>query len=175
MRFLALIGVCLLGGMALSACGGASSQGSTTSSQGSTTSSKDSSTVTAKVKQFTDSASPPKVKLPPGPPPKNLVVRDLKVGSGPALPAKGLRGIRANFVSLSYRTGKPVEVRWEPEGAFYIAFGMGLQSEGWEKGLVGMKAGGRRELEIPARMANGHGRGSIFYVVDLLSVGPLEQ
>jgi peptidylprolyl isomerase len=78
-------------------------------------------------------------------------------------------------VSLSYRTGKPIEVRWEPEGAFYIAFGTGLQSEGWEKGLVGMKAGGRRELEIPERMANGHGGGSTFYVVDLVSVGPLEK
>jgi peptidylprolyl isomerase len=155
-KFLALIVVCASAAVGLAACGGASSE--------------DSSTAAAKTNAFTDTANPPKVELPPGPPPKHLVVRDVKVGSGPAIPPKGRVGIRTNFVALGYRTGKPYEVKWKPKGAFNISFGPGLEIKGWEKGLVGMKAGGRRELEIPSKMA--YGVGPAFYVVDLLEVKP---
>jgi hypothetical protein len=36
-----------------------------------------------------DPSNPPNVPLPPGPPPANLVVRDIKKGSGVPVPAKG--------------------------------------------------------------------------------------
>ena len=49
---------------------------------------------------------------------------------------------------------------------------------GWDEGLLGMKVGGRRRLEIPADMAYGdRGAGSVIkpgesliFVVDLLDV-----
>jgi len=117
----------------------------------------------------TDSVPPPKVKLPLGPAPKHLVVRDVKVGSGPAIQAGKEVGVQTNYVSYSYRTGKQLEFRWKPNGgAFNVAFGPNVVVEGWEKGLVGMKVGGRRELQVPSNMA--YGEGAIFYVVDLLGI-----
>jgi peptidylprolyl isomerase len=97
-----------------------------------------------------------------------LVVRDLRKGFGPAIPLKGDVRIDTNFVSLDYRTGKPHEIRWGPGGAFNIGFGPGIEIKGWEKGLVGMKAGGRRELRVPSRLA--YKNGAILYVIDLLAV-----
>jgi peptidylprolyl isomerase len=113
-------------------------------------------------------AKRPKPKIPPGPPPSHLAVRDIKQGSGPAIPRKGGVRIRTNYVALSYRTHKPLEVRWQQGGGFNIGFGPGIEIKGWEKGLVGMRAGGRRELRVPSNMA--YGEGAILYVIDLLGV-----
>jgi FKBP-type peptidyl-prolyl cis-trans isomerase len=153
MRFLALLGVGLLIS-ALAACGGSSSARSNQGSEAS--------------RPIRDSAKPPHATLPPGPPPKELVVRDIRKGYGPAIPPKGGVRIDTNFVALSYGTGKPYEVRWNPVGAFNIGFGPGIEIKGWEKGLVGMKAGGRRELRVPSRLA--YQEGAILYVIDLLAV-----
>jgi peptidylprolyl isomerase len=115
-----------------------------------------------------DSAKPPHFTLPPGPAPKKLVVHDIREGSGPAIPPSGEVKIYTNFVALSYRTHKPSEVRWAPLGAFNVGFAPGREIKGWEKGLVGMKAGGRRALRIPSRLA--YKQGDLYYVVDLLGV-----
>jgi peptidylprolyl isomerase len=154
-RLLTLAGICASAAM-FCACGGASSG-------------KPPAAAAEHGTRFvTDSARPPKVELPPGGPPHALVVHDVRVGSGAAIPPKGGVGILTNYVSLSYPTGKPLEVRWEPKGAFRISFGPGLEVKGWEKGLVGMKVGGRRELRVPSRLA--YGQGAVFYVVDLLGI-----
>lgn len=55
---------------------------------------------------------------------------------------------------------------------------MGQVIRGWDEGLLGMKVGGRRRLEIPASMAYGDcGAGSVIkpgesliFVVDLVDV-----
>jgi len=156
MRLLALIGLCLAATM-LTACGGGDS-------------SEESSATVGRVEKapVPDSAKPPKVQLPPGPSPRRLIVRDLKEGTGaPIPPHLGVR-VHTNFVALGYRTGKPTEIRWRPTGAFNIGLEPGKEIEGWEKGLVGMKAGGRRELLIPGRMA--YGNEAIYYLIDLLSI-----
>jgi peptidylprolyl isomerase len=97
-----------------------------------------------------------------------LVVRDIRKGYGPAIPAKGGVRIDTNFVSISYVTHKPYEVRWSPVGGFNIGFGPGIEVKGWEQGLVGMRAGGRRELRVPSRLA--YKQDAILYVIDLLAV-----
>jgi hypothetical protein len=153
MKFLVLLVVGLLV-PALAACGGSSSAQSNQGSEAS--------------RPIRDSAKPPHVTLSPGPPPKELVVRDIRKGFGPAIPPKGDVRIDTNFVALSYVTHKPYEVRWSPVGAFNIGFGPGIEIKGWEKGLVGMKAGGRRELRVPSRLA--YQQGAILYVIDLLAV-----
>lgn len=160
MRSLAPAGICLAAAV-LSACGGGGSSGG----------SHEPRTAAATVDKpapLTDSAKPPKVEIPPGPPPTHLIVKDLKLGSGARIPPQGEVGIRTNYVSLSYQTGKPLEVRWKPRGGFIVGFGPGIVVKGWEKGLVGMKVGGRRELRVPSRMA--YGQGDVFYVIDLLGI-----
>ena len=98
------------------------------------------------------------------PPPKKLVVRDLTEGSGAAL-APGDR-IHADYFFINYdqlREGGGA-------GRFYksadLAFDAVLQ--GWQKGLPGMRAGGRRELIVPERL--GFEGQPLVYLVDLLSV-----
>ncbi|MGE5281254.1 MAG: FKBP-type peptidyl-prolyl cis-trans isomerase [Chloroflexota bacterium] len=155
MKFFALVGI-YASAAVLSACGGASpgEPSTTTTGHGNML--------------LTDSAKPPKVVVPPGPPPTHLIVNDIRPGSGAAIPGKGEVGIHVNYISLSYKTGKPLGVKWAPRGAFRISFGPGLEVKGWEKGLVGMKVGGRRELRVPSRLA--YGQGAILYVVDLLGI-----
>jgi peptidylprolyl isomerase len=115
-----------------------------------------------------DSArKPPKITLPSAPP-RKLIVKDIRVGTGAAIPAHGRAHIATNYISVSFRTGKTREVWWKPKGGFSIEFGPGLEVKGWEKGLVGMRVGGRRELLVPSSLA--YGEGALLYVIDLLAV-----
>jgi peptidylprolyl isomerase len=120
-------------------------------------------------------ASPgPPIKLPSRPPPRHVVIKDLVVGKGipiqPALPApsnKPVSFFTARYKSADYKTGKVVFDTWgrKPEP---FTLGPGGVVPGWEVGVVGMKAGGRRELIVPSRLA--YGEGAVLYVVEVLTV-----
>ncbi|MFI5025992.1 MAG: FKBP-type peptidyl-prolyl cis-trans isomerase [Solirubrobacterales bacterium] len=151
MKSLALAGVCLA--LMFAACGG---QGSSSQSTSET------------VQPIEGSARPPRIAFPAGPPPKKLVVHDIRKGVGRGIPQElGVR-VKTNYVAYGYRADKVVDVRWGTSGGFNIGLGPGKETEGWEKGMVGMKVGGRRELRVPARMA--YGEEAIFYVVHLLGI-----
>jgi peptidylprolyl isomerase len=65
--------------------------------------------------------------------------------------------------------GKELYTSWD-RGFGPLTFELGDNAynfEGLDEGLEGMKAGGRRELQIPARLAFGE---PLFYVVDLLKI-----
>jgi len=160
MRHLAAITlstICIL----LASCGGQDEGSDGTAKVTSRSAHQDSASIT-------DGPEPSHVRLAPGPPPTHLIVKDIRRGTGPAIPAKRRVGIHTNYVAVSYRTGKPIEVRWRRVGGFNIEFGPGLVNKGWEKGLIGMRVGGRRELRVPSRLA--YKEGAIFYVIDLLAV-----
>ena len=63
-------------------------------------------------------------------------------------------------------------------GPFSFPLGGGQVIAGWDQGIVGMKVGGRRRLEIPARLAYGdRGAGrdikpgeSLIFICDLVGV-----
>jgi len=156
-KLLVLIGVICVGA-AFAACGGAS----TSSDKAAKTTSveKTPATKTAGVKKQ------PKLTVPPGPPPKNLVVKQLKKGFGAA--AHWGERIGVQYVGVSYKTGEPFEVRWQQPQPFFFNFGSGEVRKGWEIGLKGMKVGGRRELILPSRLA--YGTGALLYVVELLAI-----
>ncbi|HEY2335685.1 MAG TPA: FKBP-type peptidyl-prolyl cis-trans isomerase [Solirubrobacterales bacterium] len=162
MRCATLIGACLTA-LALAACGGS---GSTNTTKGSAAGSQ---SARKPAEPIADSAKPPKVRVPQGPPPGRLVVNDIRQGAGAAIPPKASVKISAHYIGVSYGTGKPFEVRWSRAQPFDIEFGPGQEVKGWEKGLVGMRAGGRRELIVPSKMA--YGNGALIYVIDLLAVG----
>ncbi len=155
MKSLVLVSICLAL-FILASCGSDGSTGSTSLTSG------------KQAESASDSVRPPRVRVPPGPPPKRLIVRDIRRGSGAAIPPNKHVQVNTNFVAVSYRTGKTYEVRWQPKGSFSIGFGPGLEIKGWEKGLVGMRVGGRRELVVPSELA--YGQGALVYVVDLLGV-----
>jgi peptidylprolyl isomerase len=117
----------------------------------------------------------PKVEVPSGPPPKKLGIKDLEEGSGPA--AKPGDEVTVQYVGVNYRTGKQFDASWDRHEPFTFKLGEGYVIEGWEKGIPGMKPGGRRELIIPPELGYGYSRtegippgSTLVFVVDLLAV-----
>lgn len=153
LRHLTLVAV-LGASLALAACGGDDASSSDDQVEEST--------------QTSNLSKPlPEANLPDSPPSK-LVIRDLREGSGPGLkkgdrPAVHYVGVdikgKELYSNLTYNDGKPLE--WD--------FGTGSYFRGWEEGLKGMKAGGRRELWIPKSLAQEKLK-PLFYVVELLRI-----
>jgi peptidylprolyl isomerase len=121
-------------------------------------------------------ATKPTVHVPKGKPPKTLVKKDLKVGTGAvATPGKT---VSVQYVGVSALNGRQFDASWDRGQPFSFALGQGQVIPGWDKGIPGMKVGGRRELVIPAKLAYG-AQGSppaigpnepLVFVVDLLGV-----
>ena len=118
----------------------------------------------------------PKIGNPSGPPPKQLEKEDLIKGTGAtATPGKQLT---VNYVGVLFESGKEFDASWERKQPFPFTLGQGMVIPGWDKGLEGMKVGGRRKLTIPPAQAYGE-QGSpptigpnetLVFVIDLLDV-----
>lgn len=98
--------------------------------------------------------------------------RDFVVGSG----AEVRRG---REVAVHYRLflpdGTELESVVPPQPAVSFTVGENKVIQGWERGIVGMQVGGRRQLVIPARLgygARGSGRvppnATLIFFVDLI-------
>jgi peptidylprolyl isomerase len=119
-------------------------------------------------------ATEPKVTPPSGPAPSKLETKDLIVGTGPE--AKAGQTVTVNYVGVLYKGGKVFDASWKRKEPFSFVLGKGSVIPGWDKGIPGMKVGGRRELIIPSSLAYGAtGSGSsippnapLVFVVDLL-------
>jgi len=118
----------------------------------------------------------PEVDLVEGPPPADLVINDLTVGDGPeATPGQA---VTVHYVGVSYATGEEFDSSWSRNDPFRFPLGGGRVIAGWDKGVAGMKVGGRRQLVIPPHLAYGdRGAGAaikpgetLIFVVDLLGV-----
>lgn len=113
--------------------------------------------------------SAPTVDPPSGPPPKQVEVEDLKVGSGPA--ARMGDRVVVYFRGFYYRTGREYCFEWRPGPPIvYSELGARGGEPGLQQGLVGMKAGGRREVTVPARL--GSTDEALIYVAEVVSVVP---
>lgn len=96
----------------------------------------------------------PKVTVPSGSPPKQLVTEDLKQGSGAS--AKAGDQIDVNYVGVLYSNGEIFDASWgKAAEPFSFKLGGGEVIPGWDQGLVGMKVGGERKLIIPPDLAYG--------------------
>src|SRR4051794_2113912 len=124
-----------------------------------------------------DTKSKPVVPKQTGSPPKELVVKDIVVGKGPA--AKKGDNLSMQYVGVLFKGGEQFDASWDNGSPFDFVLGKGNVIPGWDKGLVGIKAGGRRELIIPAKLAYGaQGRpptippnAALVFIVDALKVG----
>jgi peptidylprolyl isomerase len=110
-----------------------------------------------------------------GPAPKRLVIKDIIKGHGPM--AKNGDVLTVNYVGALYSNNKVFDSSWRRDEPFTFPLGQREVIEGWERGLAGMRVGGRRELIIPAALAYGS-KGSpptippnstLIFVVDLLA------
>jgi len=95
----------------------------------------------------------PKIKIPEGKPPAKLKSEDLIAGKGAA--AEAGQSLSVNYVGVSYSTGKEFDSNFGSGQPFQFDLGAGGVIPGWDKGLEGMKVGGRRKLTIPGDLAYG--------------------
>ncbi|MDV9192277.1 FKBP-type peptidyl-prolyl cis-trans isomerase [Streptomyces sp. SR27] len=118
----------------------------------------------------------PEIHLPEGAAPDELAVRDLVVGDG--VEAKPGRVVRVHYVGVTFESGKEFDSSWDRGQPFKFALGGGRVIKGWDRGIRGMKVGGRREIIVPPRLGYGNQSPSslipagstLVFVVDLLSV-----
>jgi peptidylprolyl isomerase len=120
-------------------------------------------------------ATEPTITPPKGSAPKTLVIHEIVKGTGAE--AKAGESVTVNYVGALYSNGKVFNASWETKEPFTFTLGEGQVIPGWDKGVPGMRVGGRRELIIPAELAYGK-KGSppkippnspLIFVVDLLS------
>jgi peptidylprolyl isomerase len=162
---------CLLIVPALAACGGGSKS---SSDSGGASASTPTSTPTPPA-AATPALTKPKVKVPSGKPPKRLVIRDLRVGTG--VPVKPGQTVTVQYVGVNYKDGKQFDASWDHGQPFSFPLGAGQVIPGWDKGVVGMRPGGRRELIIPPSLGYGpqgqppviKPNETLVFVVDLVS------
>jgi peptidylprolyl isomerase len=103
---------------------------------------------------------------PQGPPPKELVVKELRKGSGPV--SRDGDELSVRYINFDYNTGDGYEERWSPPRPFSFQLGRGEALDAWETGLKGMAVKGRRALIVPAKDA--YGNTPQVYVLELVSL-----
>jgi peptidylprolyl isomerase len=95
----------------------------------------------------------PRVPSPKGPPATSLEVEDLVVGSGPE--AKKGQEVEVHYVLFLRKSGKKIDSSWKRGEPYSFELGSGKVTAGWERGIEGMKAGGRREIVAPGSLSYG--------------------
>jgi len=121
-------------------------------------------------------ASKPDVDFPDGPPPADLEITDLTVGSGAE--AKAGDQVSVHYVGVAHSSGEEFDASYDRGAPLDFPLGAGRVIAGWDQGVQGMKVGGRRRLVIPPHLAYGdRGAGGVIapgetliFVVDLVSV-----
>jgi peptidylprolyl isomerase len=172
-----------LGLVALVAAALVAGCGSSSSGSGNIGVGKESTAANALIEHTTTPTTPtsgplskePTITTPKAPAPKTLVTKDIIVGTGGE--AKTGSAVAVNYVGALYSNGKVFDASWKRNEPLTLTLGQGHVIPGWEKGIVGMHVGGRRELIIPAELGYGK-RGSppeippsetLIFIVDLLS------
>jgi peptidylprolyl isomerase len=118
----------------------------------------------------------PEVVIPDGPAPVELEIDDLIEGNGKAAAAGDY--LVMHYVGVRHSDSGQFDASWDRGDTFSFTLGGGQVIQGWDQGIVGMKAGGRRQLSIPADLAYGdQARGedipansALVFVVDLVAV-----
>ncbi|MCT9004507.1 FKBP-type peptidyl-prolyl cis-trans isomerase [Streptomyces sp. NPDC054766] len=118
----------------------------------------------------------PEIDFPEGQPPADLEIKDIWEGEGPE--AKSGQNVTVHYVGVSFSTGEEFDASWNRGEPFRFPLGGGRVIKGWDKGVQGMKVGGRRRLTIPAHLAYGDQSPTpaikpgetLIFVVDLIAV-----
>ncbi|WP_103534767.1 FKBP-type peptidyl-prolyl cis-trans isomerase [Streptomyces sp. SM11] len=118
----------------------------------------------------------PGIEVSEGAAPTELTIRDLVVGDGAE--AQPGRVVQVHYVGVTFASGSEFGSSWEGGRPFKFAVGGGRAIKGWDRGVRGMKVGGRREIIVPPRLGYGDQSPSplippgstLIFVVDLFTV-----
>jgi peptidylprolyl isomerase len=110
--------------------------------------------------------------------PAQLQITDVVEGTGPA--AKNGDAVSVQYVGVSWSSRQQFDASWDRGAQPFTVQPLGRASviSGWNQGLVGAKAGGRRLLVIPPDLGYGaRGAGgaigpneTLVFVVDVVSI-----
>ncbi|MDQ3569507.1 MAG: FKBP-type peptidyl-prolyl cis-trans isomerase [Actinomycetota bacterium] len=118
----------------------------------------------------------PQVTVAGGEPPAALEIEDVEVGTGPeATPGSD---VDVHYVGVAWSNGRQFDASWDRGATFSFRLGGGQVIPGWDRGVAGMKVGGRRRLTIPPDLGYGsRGAGGVIgpnetlvFMVDLMGV-----
>jgi len=98
------------------------------------------------------------------------VIKKLRKGTGAI--AKPGDEVKIQYVEALFPTGKVTSVA-KHYAPFHVRLGSHGKLLGWEKGIVGMKVGERRELLIPPDLKGDEGTfrsSAVVFLVDLVGI-----
>ena len=118
----------------------------------------------------------PDVTIPEGAPPAELEIEELVVGDGDE--ARPGQQVAVHYLGVAWSNGTKFDASWDRGEPFSFGLGAGEVITGWDRGVAGMRVGGRRRLTIPPDLGYGsRGAGGVIkggetlvFVVDLLEV-----
>jgi peptidylprolyl isomerase len=121
-------------------------------------------------------ADRPTISIPDGEPPSDLVIDDEVIGDGDEA-VVGKR-VHVHYAGVAWSNGQEFDASWNRGDTFDFRLGAREVIEGWDKGVAGMRVGGRRRLTIPPHLGYGsRGAGGVIkggetlvFVVDLVKV-----
>lgn len=125
---------------------------------------------------FDSAEDKPEVEFPGGEPPDDLEIRDIRDGHGKV--AQAGDQVAVHYVGVAFSTGEEFDASWNRGAPLRFQLGTGQVIPGWDRGVQGMRVGGRRQLVIPPHLAYGDagaGAGRIapgetlIFVCDLVS------
>jgi peptidylprolyl isomerase len=162
-----IVSLCVALALFVAGCGSDDSSTGTTVTEGASTSAGAGDT---------DLGSKPEVTVPDGPPPTQLEIKDIVEGKGKT--AGPGETVSVQYVGVDYETGEQFDASWDRGEPFSFTIGDREVIPGWDKGVRGMKPGGRRELIVPPGLAYGAAgappsigpNATLVFVIDMLSV-----
>lgn len=174
MRIRRLI-VCALTALCLAAAG--CSEEETNKAEEGSTDEQQSTTEASAPPETSEPRKKPKIARPTGAPPRKLVIKDVVKGKGSAVAAGDQ--LQVNYVGVSFKNGKEFDSSFSAGQPFEFQLGASMVIPGWDRGLEGMRVGGRRMLTIPAGLAYGADGSpprigpneTLVFVIDLLGKG----
>jgi peptidylprolyl isomerase len=174
-RLVALLA--LLGTLGLAACGDDDDDGGDSSPPPATAEQTETEPSPSEQREaLEDTSVKPEIPRPSGSPPRRLEKEDIVRGKGPA--AKPGDTVLVHYAGVTFSTGEEFDASWNTGQPFPFPLGGGQVIEGWDRGIVGMKVGGRRMLTIPPELAYGSQgfppaigpNETLVFVVDLLEI-----
>jgi len=174
MRHLVSCLLVLLLAIAIGACGGGDGESAAKPTPEKTS---EEPSPSAQREALKDTSARPVIPKPSGSPPRRLDKQDIVKGKGPA--AKPGDTVTVQYVGVSFSTGDEFDASWDRGQPLPVPLGAS-QIEGWDKGLVGMRKGGRRMLTIPPELAYGPEgyppsiapNETLIFVIDAIDIKP---